>query len=336
MSQQGAPDQDPSVWARPGSPSSAVQPVAPAELPTTSTPPAFGPRPVDLSHQVPAQPDILPTAQDHPGAPRYDRPPLPFIPQYIAAPAKIRCRFLRDPLSVILAVVILLALLSAGLIGAEIYARKRANSVVAAAVECEVKDKAMVHIGVGASPFLLQYFTGHYTDISIHTAGNRIRNGKGMKADITLDDLNLHGSANSSGTIGAVDATITWTLDGIEETVQDAVPFGGLLINSVKTSPATGTIELSAPWGLGSVTLKPRIAGSGVSLEIVQLTARRAAVRHETAQRALDAVTSKLTNGYPLGVRADSVQVTNDSVVTHLSARNAVIPAETDPCFAGI
>jgi hypothetical protein len=254
----------------------------------------------------------------------------------MAGPVKTKRRFLRDPLSVILAFVILVALLGASLIGAEIYARKRANNVVAAVAECEVKDKVKASFGVGPSPFLLQHFIGHYTDISIHTAGNQIRGGKGMKADIALNNLTLDGDANSEGTIGAVNATITWTSDGIKETVQDEVPFGDLLINNVKTSPATGTIELSAPFGLGSVTLKPRIAGSGVSLEIVKLTARRAAVRHETAQQALDAVTSKLTNDYPLGVRADSVHVTNDGVVTHFSARDASIPTEVDPCFAGI
>lgn len=243
-------------------------------------------------------------------------------------------RLLHDPLSVILTFVIVAALLSAGLLGAEIYARKRANDLVAAAAECEVDDDVEVSIGIGPSPFLLQHFTGHYTDISLHTAGNQIRGGKGMKADITVNNLTLRGDADSEGTIGAVDATITWTSDGIKETVQDEVPFGELLIKSVTTNPDAGTIELSD--GLGSVTLKPRIAGSGVSLEIVKLTARNAMVSHKSAQRALAAVTSKLTNNYPLGVRADSVQVTKVGVVAHFSARNAVIPIQVDPCFADI
>jgi hypothetical protein len=242
--------------------------------------------------------------------------------------------FLRDPLSVILTFVIVVALLSAGLLGAEIYARKRANDIVAAAAECEVEDDVEVSIGVGPRPFLLQHFTGHYTDISIHTAGNQIRGGKGMKADVTLNNVTLRGDADSEGIIGAVDASITWTSDGIKETMQDEVPFGDLLIKSVTTNPDTGTIELSG--GLGSVTLKPRIAGSGVSLQIVKLTARNAVVSHKTAQRALAAVTAKLANNYPLGVRADSVQVTKAGVVAHFSARNAVIPIQTDLCFADI
>lgn len=325
-------DEDLSVWARPGSPSSAAQPAAPAEPPATSVPPTFGAPRVDRSPEAPAQSDSPPTAPDCSGASRYRQPPL----QGTAARAETKRRFRRAALSVILALVIVVALLGVGLIAAEIYVRERANGVVAAAAECEMKDEVKVSIGIGRSPFLLQHFTGHYTGITIHTAGNQIRSGKGMKADITLDNLSLHGSANSSGTIGAVDATITWTSEGIKETVQDEVPLGDLLINSVRTSPDTGTIELDGRLGLGSITLKPRIAGRGVSLEIVKLTAMRATVSHTTAQQALDAVTSKLTNDYPLGVRADSVQVTNDGVVTHFSARDALIPNEVDPCFADI
>jgi DUF2993 family protein len=307
-------------------------------------PPAPGADRADRSHEAPPQPSSPPTTPDYSAAPRYqaaphydaalryDQPPW----QGIAAPVKRKRRFLHDPLSVILTIVVVVALLGAGVVGAEVYARKRANSVVAAAAECEVKDKVQVSIGIGPSPFLLQHFTGRYTNISIHTAGNQIRGGKGMRADISLNNLTVDANANSEGTIGTVDATITWTSDGIRETVQDEVPLGDLLINNVKTSPDTGTIELSGPLGLGSITLKPRIAGRGVALEIVKLTAMRSMVSHETAQKALDSVTSRLTNDYPLGVRADSVQVTNDGVVTHFSAHDALIPTDVDPCFAHI
>src|SRR5947208_5781938 len=95
------PDQDPSVWARPGSPRSAAEPAAPAESATTPTAPASGaPRPDGL-REAPAQPHRPPTAQDyaaapryhpvphHYAAPRYDQPPW----QDIVAPVKSKRRF---------------------------------------------------------------------------------------------------------------------------------------------------------------------------------------------------------------------------------------------------
>jgi DUF2993 family protein len=245
---------------------------------------------------------------------------------------KTKRRLFRDPLSLILVLVIVAALLIAGPLGAELYARKRAANVVAAAAECEVKDK--VTVSFGPSPFLLQHVSGHYTDISIHTAGNQIRDGKGMQADITVNDVTLHDSGKSKGTIGAVDGTIVWPSDAIKDTVQGGLPFVSGLVDRITTNPGAGTIQLSGALGLGTVTLKPRIVDGDLSLEAVKVTAMGATVPHETAQVALDAFTAKLMKDYPLGIRADNVQVTNDGVVAHFSARNASIPA--NECFANI
>jgi hypothetical protein len=276
----------------------------------------------------PAEPNVSLTGRHDSTAAQYDQPPS----EGMAASVKTRRGFLRDPLSVILVLVIAVALLGAGLVGAELYARKRGADIVAAATECELKDK--VQVSFGSSPFLLQHATGNYTDISIHTAGNQIRDGKGMKADITVNDVTLHDNGKSKGTIGAMNATIVWTSNAIKETVQDGLPFVSGLVESVRTNPSAGTIQLSGPLGLGTVTLKPQIADGQLSLEAVKVTAMGALVPHETAQAALDVFTSKMMKDYPLGIRAENVQVTNDGVVAHFSAHNAVIPA--NECFAHI
>ena len=323
----GPPHQDPSIWARPGTQSEPTQAPPQAGSPTTQTAPSH-------AYESPAQPPHqtfpLP-AQEYPAESPYGQPPSQDPP----APVKTKRRFIGDPVSIILILVIAAALAVAGLIGGELYARNRANKVVAAATECVVQDQAKVSFG--PSPFLLQHFAGHYRDISIHTAGHQLRDAKGMTADININNVDLHGSGDSKGTIGELDATITWTSDGIKETVQGSVPFVGGLVNSVSTNPDAGTIELSGALGLGSVTVKPQIAGSGLSLQVVNVTAMGATLPHETAQAALDTFTANLTKQYPLGIHADSVQVTNDGVVAHFSTRDASIPAaQTDPCFAHV
>ena len=47
----------------------------------------------------------------------------------------------------------------------------------------------------------------------------------------------------------------------------------------------------------------------------------------ESVQPALDALSSKLNDELPLGIKADSVEVTDDGVVTKFSTQNATIPA---------
>jgi hypothetical protein len=66
-------------------------------------------------------------------------------------------------------------------------------------------------------------------------------------------------------------------------------------------------------------------------------------------QSALDAFTTHLTENYPLGIHADSVQITDDGVTAHYSTRDMSIPQgnqgnrgnqgnkdNQDPCFANL
>jgi hypothetical protein len=243
-------------------------------------------------------------------------------------------RLFRDPLSIVLIVVIVVALIAAGLLGAELYARNRADDVVAAATECVVQDD--VTVSFGASPFLIQHMTGHYGNISIETAGNQIRDAKGMKAQVNIDDVRLHDNGNSKGTIGALNATITWKADGIKQTLQDSIPVVGSLISDVKTNPSDGTIELEAALG-SSITTKPTVQDGALALQVVNLSGLGFTLPRETVQPALDAFSTQLTKNYPLGIHADDVQVTDTGVTAHFSTKNASIPAgNSDPCFAGL
>jgi LmeA-like phospholipid-binding len=306
------------MWARPGDQSSPTQP----------TPQAGHP------YQPTAPPTYPPPAQEYPAtAPFEHQAPLHDAAEPVKP--KRRFRFRGDPVSIILVLVIVAALGIAGLVGGELYARHRANDIVATATQCVIQDGATASFG--SSPFLLQHLTGHYKDITIHTAGHNIRNAKGMKADIEIDDVDLHGNADSKGTIGKLDANITWTSDGIQETIQNSLPFIGGLVNGVSTNPGAGTIELTGAMGLGAVTVKPQVSDGQLTLQVYKVDALGVLIPHETAQTALNTFTAALLKQYPLGIKADSVQVTNDGVVAHFSTQNASIPAaQSDPCFAHV
>jgi hypothetical protein len=242
-------------------------------------------------------------------------------------------RFFSDPLSLILIIVIALALAVAGVIGGEAYARNRGDSVVAQAVQCVVQDK--VDVSFGARPFLWQVATGHYDNISVSTAGNQIRFAKGMKAQISIDDVKLNKTANSSGTIGALNATVTWSADGIKQTIANTVPVLGGLVSDVSTDPSSGTIQLQAP--LTKIVAKPTVVDGGVSLKVLQLSGLGVMLPHESIQPALDVFAAQLTKDYPMNIHVDSVQVTDTGVIAKFSTQNATIPLGTqDACFSGL
>jgi hypothetical protein len=282
----------------------------------------------------------------HAGAqrPSYPPPPTPAAgpTERLAAtgeeqpPVKKKRRFLRDPLSILLICIIIFALVIAGLIGAELYVRHQADTKVAQAVACEVKDQATASFGV--TPLMLwQQLTKHYTNISVETAGNNIRDAKGMKLNLNIRDVRLQSTANSKGTIGSLDATISWTTDGIKQSVQNAIPvLGPFVTNSVTTHPADGTVELKGM--LNNITAKPVVSGNGIELQIVSFNALGFTLPKESVQSTLNDFTANFTKNYPLGIHADSVQVTDTGVTSHFSTQNATIPNDNnnDPCFANL
>lgn len=240
---------------------------------------------------------------------------------------------LRDPLALTLIFITVIALVMAGLIGAELIGRHIADNKVAKATECVVDDKVSVSFGV-TPPFLWQHVTGHYTNIVIHTAGNQIKDAKQMQADLYISDVDLHG-AGSKGTIGALDAVLTWPAAGIKETVQSMVPILGNLVSELTTNAQDGTVELGGAFGLASIVVKPEVVNGGLSLQVLKLTGLGAlTLPRETIQPELDKFAEELTKRYPLGLRADSVEVTDTGVVARFSTRNAVMPTNDDPCFA--
>ncbi|ORW29291.1 hypothetical protein AWB91_25075 [Mycobacterium paraense] len=339
---QGPPNEGPSTWARPGNQPFGQPPTErPTERISTGGPAHPPPPPVAPSHQT-AQTEQLGVANPNPPRPPHAPPPIPpagptdklATPNEEPAPVKRKRRLLRDPLSILLICIIVFALIIAGLIGAELYVRHVADTKVAQAVACEVKDQATASFGV--TPLMLwQQMTKHYTNISVQTAGNNIRDAKGMKLNLNIRDVRLQSNANSKGTIGSLDATFNWTSDGIKQSVQNAIPvLGPFVTNSVTTHPADGTIELKGM--LDNITAKPVVSGSGLQLQIVSFNALGFTMPKESVQSTLDDFTAQFTKNYPLGIHADSVQVTDTGVQAHFSTQNATIPNDNsnDPCFA--
>jgi len=298
------------------------------------TNPPQGPNQQGPNQQGPNQP-MQPIGPSDPTAPGLPIPPTQVIPQPVLTeePERSRLGFVRDPLSMILVLVIVVALVVAGLLGGELYARHRADTVVAGAVECIVQDKTDVSFGM--RPLLYQLITSDFDSISVETAGNQIRAAKGMKLDLHMEDIRLEKTPDSEGTMGSLDAVISWSTDGIKQTVQDVIPFLGSLVSRVTTDPSSGTIELEG--SLGSVVAKPQVTNGGLELQVLKLSGLGLTLPKETVQPALDTFTNTLTKNLPMGIHADSVEITDSGVTAKFVTRNATIPTgQQDACFSGV
>jgi hypothetical protein len=334
MRQPGRPP-DPAVRDAPR----PQQPGPPNRPPQQPVPQAYHPGPAQ--NRPPQQPGLPPNPRPHqPGPPPPDdhtattRISTPPSSPDTRVTSKHGFFADRTAILLILAIVVLLVLASA--IGAELYTRHLASSKVAQAVQCEVQDSASVSFA-GAPPVLWQYLSRHYSDISVQTAGNQVRSAKGMKVSLDIRDIKLNNTNNSQGTIGSLSGTVTWSTDGIKQSIQDALPVLGKFVSGdVTSNPGDGTISLKGTFD--SATIKPQIVNNGLSLQIVNLTALGSTISTNTIQTELDNLTSKATQNYPLGIHADSVKVTNAGVEGAFSTSNATIPAggSQDPCFSNL
>ncbi|MUL44586.1 DUF2993 domain-containing protein [Mycobacterium sp. CBMA293] len=331
-------------WARPEN----VE-AAPSAEPAPQAPEAPGAQPTEVltaagapaAPGAPAQPAPA-YGSDAPAPPAYgaaDAPTTSYpAPQQVPAtdpPKKRRgiMDLLRDPMSLILIIVIALALSAAGVVGGEFYARSRGTSVVSQAVQCVVQDK--VDVAFGATPFLWQVANSNYDHITVTTAGNQLRFAKGMKAQISIDDVKLQKTDKSAGTIGSLEATVTWSADGIKQTIADTVPVLGGMVSDVTTDPSSGTIVLDAP--MTQIVAKPTISDGDLTLQVQQLTGLGFLLPHEAIQPALNMFASQLTKDYPMGIRPDSLQVTGTGVTAKFSTKNATIPlGNQNTCFTGL
>jgi hypothetical protein len=271
----------------------------------------------------PSPADAAPTQQIYRQPPTPPPPPPPTV-----AGKPRRSRFLNWQ-SIALIAVIVVALVAGGLAGAELYARNRADSILTEVAECVVEDRANISFGVNP-PFLWQHITGHYTNISVTTAGDRVQGADGMTAEVTLKDVRLQDSADSKGTIGSLNATLSWKSAGMKDTLAANLPGVGNLITGVSTDSAAGTIIVDA--GDNSLTAKPVVTDGDLNLEVVDVSGP---LPRDAVQTALNDLTKKLNDNYPLGIHADSVEVTGTGVVGKFSSQNASIPKEdANPCFA--
>ncbi len=327
---------------RPGERGEPIRPDAPTRRLPRPEPPTQQFR----SRQRPNESDAVPTERlrrpsDAAPTERIQLPPRPVGPPLPLGPlartgqdpqqpaAAKRRSWWRDPLSLSLIAIIVVALVVGGLAGAELYARHRVDGILVEVAECVVKDGATVSFGVNP-PFLWQHVTGQYTNISVATDGNQVQDAKGMKADVSVSDVRLQGSSDSKGTIGSLNATLTWTAAGIKDTVAANLPGVGSLVTGVTTDAAAGTLNLEA--GSITVTAKPVVTDGDLALQVVDVAGPLA---KDTVQTALDELTTKLNAQYPLGIHADSVEVTATGVVGKFSTQNASIPRDdANACFA--
>ena len=113
----------------------------------------------------------------------------------------------------------------------------------------------------------------------------------------------------------------------------DNLPVVGDLVTAVRTDAAAGTLILEAT-GDTTITAKPVVTDGNLELQVLDVTGP---FGKDAVQTALNELTATLNDNYPLGIKADSIEVTDTGVIGEFSSTDATIPTgDSDPCFADL
>ncbi|WP_100514311.1 DUF2993 domain-containing protein [Mycobacteroides abscessus] len=210
--------------------------------------------------------------------------------------------------------------------GAEWLVRYSATSQILRNVECVTGDTADATFG--AKSMLWQYITGTIDKIEIHTAGHRVRAAQELSIDATLTGV----STADPPTAQEIEATLTWPTAGITATIAEHLGALGSRI-SVSTDSSAGqfTVKIDTPLGDVPIKATPKITNGKVGVEITNIPSSLPipGLSASAIQTALDTVAERLTGEYPLGLKADSVEVLADGARAHLRSSGSITIAST-------
>ena len=203
-----------------------------------------------------------------------------------------------------------------------LYARHRANSIVSTIVSCVVQDKADASFGGGpAVPVaalqraLHQHLRGKPPAIRCAGQGDEGEHRPEGRA------------AEERGHLGPAPSAPWWRGSTGPPTASNALPGRDPAVRNrvgVTTDASAGTIELQGP--LGTVTAKPTVTNGSIGPSV-----RTSPVWGSRCQRVgptrAGRLHQQMMKDYPMGIKADAIQVTDDGVSGQLSTTNATIPA---------
>lgn len=223
--------------------------------------------------------------------------------------------------------VVLVAVLVAVVVGAEVYVRNRATTCLAQSFESELGTG--VDVDLSWKPVLLQLVDKQVPSVTLDSDDTAFGPAQQMQVHAEVRDVDLRQSADSAGSIGSSRAEVDWPTAGILATVQGQSV--GALVTDVTANADAGTLTFTVGGaGLAEFTVRPVISDGVVSVETTDASVLGLGLPTALVDGVVDILASSLQQ-YPLGMRATEVHVTDSGVQLTLEGEQFTLP----PASAG-
>ncbi|MEU7630556.1 DUF2993 domain-containing protein [Nocardia sp. NPDC049220] len=223
--------------------------------------------------------------------------------------------------ALLIALTVVAVLLATVLIGGEAYARHTVSRCISAQFEKDLGSK--IDVRFGPKPLLLTWIDGKVPTVRVNSADTKFGPAIGMVVHATLHDVDV-ADTSGGGVIGSSSADVTWSNEGIRETL-------GGLVSGVSSSASSGMLTLKVLGGLAEIQVKPQIQNGVVQVETMSAELLGIGIPADLAQSIVDMFTQSLQS-YPLGLQPTEIEVTDSGLTVQLAGGrtelSAVAPAE--------
>ncbi|MBF6464494.1 DUF2993 domain-containing protein [Nocardia beijingensis] len=207
----------------------------------------------------------------------------------------------------LIALTVVAVLLATVLVGGEAYARHTVSNCISSQFEKEMGSK--IDVGFGPKPMLVTWIDGKVPSVRVNSADSKFGPAIGMGVHAVFRDVDV---ADPNGSvIGSSSADVTWSNEGIKETL-------GGMVSGVTSSADSGMLNLAVLGGIAELQLKPQIVNGAVQVETMSAELLGIGLPADFVQSIVDLFTQSLQS-YPLGMTATEVKVTDSGVDVHLS-----------------
>ncbi|WP_051021380.1 LmeA family phospholipid-binding protein [Nocardia araoensis] len=209
--------------------------------------------------------------------------------------------------TLLIALTVVAILLATVLVGGEAYARHTVSNCISSQFEKEMGSK--IDVSFGPKPMLLTWIDGKVPSVKVDSADSKFGPAVGMVVHAVFRDVDV--DDHSGGRIGSSSADVSWSNEGIKETL-------GGMVSGVSSSESTGMLTLSVLGGFAELQLKPQIVNGTVHVETMSAELLGIGLPADLVQGIVDLFTKSLES-YPLGMTATDLKVTDSGVDVHLS-----------------
>ncbi|WP_306363144.1 DUF2993 domain-containing protein [Nocardia sp. CC227C] len=218
----------------------------------------------------------------------------------------------------LLVVAVVVALLAiAALAGGEAYARRTVENCITSQFEQEMGSR--IDVSFGAKPMLITMFDGKVSSVTVNSDDTKFGPAVGMVVHAKFNDIEVVDNGRGGGTIGSSSADVTWSNDGIAQTL-------GGLVSGVQSNPTTDTLTFAVLGGLAGLEVKPQVVGDKVEVTTEAASLLGFGLPTDLVEGIVNLMAESLQS-YPMGLQPTEVQVTDSGLRVLLAGGRTELPA---------